>query len=441
MKRVRIFVCNVAMLAFVVAAFGVQDVTSADDWPRFRGPNGTGVVEAALPTEWSADKNLLWSIDMPGYGSSSPIILGDNLYITCYTGYGIDAENPGSPSDLQRHLICMNKNSGEEVWRSTVDSTNDEDAYQGFITEHGFASSTPATDGEHIFCFFGKTGAVAFDLEGNQVWNTNLGTFSDPYKWGGGGPSPLLYKDLVIINAGIVGHQIVALNKADGEVAWKIEDSGFTNSWTTPILVNTNGRDELVASMPSKVMGINPENGEVFWTAASPLTETTCASLGEHEGIVVAMGGRGGVAVAVQCGGEGDVSATHTAWQEPLRAGIGTPVVVDGNLYWNARGIAYCADCETGEVVFEDRLPAAAGGASGQRRPGGSYGSPIVAGGHVYLQMRDGTMHVLKAGDSLEVVASNSFGEENGLFSATPAVSGDQLYIRSNQKLYCVKAE
>ena len=174
---------------------------TAEDWARFRGPNGAGVhATSTAPLEWSETENLKWSVDLPGLGSSCPIVVGDKVLLTSYTGYGVDKENPGDVSELKRHLLCFDKNSGKELWRSTVDSTNDEDPYQGFIQDHGYASGTPVSDGEHIFVFFGKTGMVAFDMDGKQKWVTPLGTNSDPAKWGGGA-SPVLYKDTVIVNA------------------------------------------------------------------------------------------------------------------------------------------------------------------------------------------------------------------------------------------------
>ena len=192
-------------------------------------------------------------------------------------------------------------------------------------------------------------------MKGNQVWQKNLGNFSDPAKWGDGS-SPIVYQDLVIVNAGIVGHKLVALKKSDGSVAWELEDEQFTNCWSTPILVKTGDREELVVSMPGQIIGLNPATGEKLWNAKSPIERTVCASLAEEKGVVFAMGGQGGVGIAIRCGGQGDVSETHKVWEAPLRAGIGTPVVVNGKLYWSSSGMADCASCVDGKEVFKERL-------------------------------------------------------------------------------------
>ncbi len=415
--------------------------THAEDWARFRGPNGSGVNAASkAPLEWSDSKNLKWSVDLPGRGSSSPIVVGDKVLLTAYTGYGLDNANPGNPSSLQRHLICFDRASGKERWRGTVDSTHDEDPYQGFITDHGYASSTPVSDGEHVFVLFGKTGMVAYDLEGNQKWLKNLGELSDPAKWGGGA-SPVLHEDLVIVNAGNVGQKIVALNKADGTVAWDVVNPEFTNCWSTPIKVTANMRDELVFIMPGKILALDPDTGKELWTAKSPIAPTVCASLAEEDGVVFAMGGRQGSAIAVKCGGNGDVSETNTVWEKPLRAGIGTPLVHDGWIHWTSGGIAYCADCKTGEYVYKDRLKSEPESGAGQRRgPAGDYASPVMIGDRIALLMRDGTTYVITPGDQFETISRNSFESDQSQFNATPAVTDNQIFIRSDKKLYCIQS-
>ncbi len=429
---------SLQLIAVFIFTFSVSFV-DAEDWTRFRGPNGTGVSKStSAPTDWAAEKNMKWSKDLPGKGSSCPIVLGDRVYVTCYTGYGTDKANPGSPSDLKRHLISFDRKTGEEVWRSSVASTNDEDAYKGFIQEHGYASSTPVTDGENIYVLFGKTGVVSFDLDGKQRWLQNVGTKSDPAKWGGGS-SCVLYNDLVIVNAGILGQKICALNKKDGSIAWSSDNANYTNCWSTPIVVKTAARDELVFSMPGKILALDPKSGKELWSAKSPIAQTVCASLAQNEGVVFAMGGRGGVAIAVKCGGSGDVSESHTVWEKPLRAGIGTPVALNGRLYWASSGMAYCADCATGEYVYKERLPKKEAPQQGRRMPAGDYASPVVIGDKVVMVLRSGLTFVLNASDKFEVAGQNTFGDDKSLFNATPAVSDDQVFVRSEAKLYCLQ--
>ena len=425
---------------FLLVTLATSLIVDAEDWTRFRGPNGSGISDSSnVPVEWSPGNNMKWSIDLPGKGSSSPIILGDRVYITSYTGYGLDKENPGKPADLVRHLLAIDRKTGEEIWRASVNSDNEEDPYKGFIQEHGYASSTPVTDGEHIFVLFGKTGMVAFDMDGNQVWKTHLGNNSDPYKWGDGSGAAL-HGDLVIVNAGIVGHQIVALNKSDGSIAWSIEDPKFTNCWSTPILVTIDGRDEMVFSMPGKILAVDPASGEQLWEAESPITQTVCGSLCEKDGVVFAMGGQEGNAVAVRCGGTGDVTNSHTVWNGKLRAGIGTPLVIGDIMYWESAGIAYAASCSSGEYVYKERLPIeeSSDAKRGRRSPAGDYASPIAVENKVYMLTRKGGLYVINAGSAFELVAQNDFAGDESLFNATPAVSNGDLFVRSEHKLYCI---
>jgi outer membrane protein assembly factor BamB len=429
-------------LLFALIMLLVTSFAAAEDWPRFRGPNGSGLSTSSdIPSSWSDEENVKWKIDLPGPGGSSPIVFGDRIYLTYYTGYGLDKEEPGNAADLKRYLACYNKSDGALVWHSDVPSMHDEDPYEGFITEHGYASCTPVTDGERIYVMFGKTGVVAFDKEGRKLWLTNVGTDSDPYKWGNGG-SCILVGDLLVVNAANVGNSIVGLRTSDGSVAWKYEDADLTNCWSTPIVVHANGRDEIVTCVPGKILALDPASGEEIWSAASPIEKTTCASVVEHEGAVFAMGGRAGDAIGVRCGGEGDVSETHTIWREKLRSGIGTPVVKDGHMYWTSMGIAFCASCDKGEVIYKERLPkpAAKDGDGGGRSPTGDYASAIAVGDTVLLTTRSGTTHMVKASTTFEPIRENGFAQDEGPFNGTPAVSDGELFFRSDKCLYCVSS-
>ncbi|MCH7871933.1 MAG: PQQ-binding-like beta-propeller repeat protein, partial [Planctomycetes bacterium] len=192
--------------AFValVSWTALVSVSLADaDWSRFRGPNGSGISteSAAIPLRWSPTANLKWKIELPGPGVSCPIVAGDRIYVTCYSGYGLDRSNPGDLKDLKRHLLCIDRESGKTLWTKTVDALLPEDPFSGAgVPSHGYASNTPVADDEGVFVFFGKTGAIAFDRDGKQRWQTNLGKESDPSKWGSAA-SPILYKNLLIVPA------------------------------------------------------------------------------------------------------------------------------------------------------------------------------------------------------------------------------------------------
>lgn len=440
----RLFLAMAGLLLAAGTSDGVfAQLNLETGWVRFRGPNGSGLGESgsAIPVTWKEGENIAWKAQLPGLGSSCPIILNGKIYLTSYTGFGIDPENPGKATDLKRHLLCLGAADGKEIWRATVDSTNAEDPFEGFIVEHGYASSTPATDGERIYVFFGKDGVVAFDLEGKQVWATNVGTKSDPEKWGGGA-SCVVVDGVVVVNAGIEGHAIVGLEATSGKELWRVENPKFTNSWSTPCIVEAGGRKEAVFNMPEKIVAIDPATGKELWFAQSPITNTTCPSLAVAGDVVIATGGRGGQAIAIRCGGDGDVTESHVVWRAPLPAGIGTPIVVGNRMYWVSRGIAYCVNTENGEEVYKKRLGGAepspdAGG--GQRQgPPRDYASPIAAGNHIYYTMSNGLVYVIETGDEFKVVATNSFAGDHGRFNATPAVSDGRLFIRGEKTLFCV---
>ncbi len=251
----------VTAIVCMYAAIGV-----AADWPGFRGPAGAAVSdETSLPTTWSDTENLAWKTELPGPGSSSPVTWKDRVFVTCYTGYGLDRENPGNQDDLSRVLVCLNLENGQILWQTPVKARLPEDPYSGFITEHGYASSTPATDGERVYVFYGKSGALAFDMEGHQLWQTDVGTGSAFMAWGSG-TSPLLYKDLVILNANAESNSIVALNKSSGEKVWESPADAATASWSTPILATTaEGKQELVLNVPYELWGMDPDTGKLLW--------------------------------------------------------------------------------------------------------------------------------------------------------------------------------
>lgn len=212
---------------------------AAAEWPGFRGPNGSGLADSTVqpPVTWSDGQNIKWQAPMPGPGSSSPIVWGGRVFITCYSGYG-DGSDGGSPDKLRRHLICLERQSGKILWDAAVPAELPEDPFTGYLTEHGYASSTPVTDGERVYVFFGKTGALAFDFEGKQLWKVNLGKESSNRRWGSGA-SPILYQNTLIVNAAEEGRAIYALDKVTGEEAWKAEGNSLELCFGTPALADS----------------------------------------------------------------------------------------------------------------------------------------------------------------------------------------------------------
>lgn len=411
-------------MASLVAA-GSVDRAEADDWRRFRGPDGTGISNDTLPVSWSESRNVKWKTPLPEAGSSSPIVVGKRIFVTCYSGRG---------RSLKRHLVCINRGDGKIVWKRTVDAEQPEDEYGGYLTEHGYASNTPVSDGKMVFVFFGKTGVLAFDLEGKQLWKVNVGKESSNRRWGSAA-SLILYKDLVIVNAAEESQSIRALKKASGKQAWKADASSLSLAYGTPKLVKAkSGRVDLVLGVPGEVWGLNPDTGKLVWYAETNLTGNICPSIVAKDGIAYVFGGyRSSGSHAIRVGGKGNVASSHMVWSSRNSSYVATPLLHDGRLYWvSDRGQAFCIEAKTGKLVYRKRLA----GLSGTSRP--VYASPILAGGKLYVVSRRAGTYVLSAGDKFEQLARNRIGSDNSDFNATPAVSDGELFLRSNTALYCV---
>jgi outer membrane protein assembly factor BamB len=412
---------------------------AGDDWMQFRGPGGSGVAAADVPTSWGDAKAIKWKSRLPGPGSSSPIVVGDRVFVTCYTGYGADPKDVGSPADLRRHLVCLNRTDGTVLWNADEKGVPNEDSFQQFLREHGYASNTPASDGERVYAFFSKAGVFAYDLAGKRLWHADVGAESDPRRWGSGA-SLIVYKGLVIVNAASEGRAVFAFDKLTGKQVWKAEGNRLALSFGTPAVVrNDAGKDELVIAMPNEVWGLNPDNGKLVWFAETRVGGNVAPSVLAGDGVVYVTGGfpeRG--TVAIRAGGTDDVTGSHVLWSIREGSYVPTPVLHDGRLYWvGDTGIATCVDAKSGKVIYEERLPLRSGGGGGSKPV---YASPVLAGGKLYAVTRRAGVFVLAAGDRFERLGQNTLADDSD-FNASPAVSGRQLFLRSNAYLYCVEAE
>jgi outer membrane protein assembly factor BamB len=397
----------------------------AADWLQFRGPGGLGqAADKDLPVTWSATENLVWKTPLPGAGASSPITVGNRIFLTCYSGYGLPDGNAGDMSALKRHLVCLERGSGKQVWVKDVAAQGQENPYQSFQALHGYASSTPVSDGKHVFVFFGKAGVFAFDLDGKQLWHASVGERT--HNWGSG-TSPVLHQDLVIVNASVESGGLVALNKADGKVAWR--NQGMSSSWNTPLLLQAGGRDELVVNVHGRVLAYDPQTGKSLWTCEG-FPDYVCPSIIAHEGVVYVIGARSNSALAVRAGGSGNVSDSHVLWRLNKGSNVSSPVYHDGHLYWasESRGIFYCVDAKEGKLIYEERLRPA---------PDRIYASPVAADGKIYLVSRTKGTFVFDASPTFKLLAHNTL-DDASVFNASPAVVDGQLLLRSDKALYCI---
>ena len=323
---------------------------SKADWLRFLGPNGTGTAPAGSkpPLKWSNSENLAWKTDLPGAGASSPIIVGGKVFVTCYSGVDAGIEK------LKRHLVCIEKASGTSLWDKSVPTVMPEDEFSGFLaTEHGYASNTPASDGERVYVFFGKTGALAFDLEGNQLWQTNLGTRSNSRRWGSAA-SVMLTKDRVVVNALDEGSAVFGLEKATGKIAWKAPAEGLELAYSTPVLVKNGSEEDLVLAVPQEIWGMNPANGKLRWYATHELPGNVSPGvvIGNDADVFVFGGYPRTGSAAIKLGGRNDITSS-IRWTSNNSSYVPTPIFHQGHLYViNDKGMALCMEAATGRVVF-----------------------------------------------------------------------------------------
>lgn len=393
------------------------------NWPGFRGPTGMGVGAATgLPVEWSETENLAWKTPLPGPGASSPIVFGNRIYLTCYTGYFIPDEPDGNIEDLKRHLLAIDKSDGRIVWDKAVSAKLPEEPK---IRDHGFAANTPAADAERIYVFFGKSGVFAFDHEGRQQWQADVG--EKTHVWGTSA-SPVLYEDLAIINASVESESLIALDRVTGKEKWKA--GGIRESWNTPVIITAeSGRKELIVAMQGAVLSFDPKSGKQLWSCKTDIGWYMVPGVVAADGIVYCLGGRSGVAaLAVRAGGSGDVTETHRLWTTTKGANVPSPVIHAGHLYWpHESGIANCALASNGEIVYQQRL----------ERAGEVYASALLADGKLYYLSRNGRTFVIAAKPEYEQLGMNDL-KDGSIFNASPAIDGSRLLIRSDKFLYSI---
>ena len=427
------------LFPLIAATFTLAAAEKPANWPQWRGPNGDGSApNEKAPITWSETKNLKWKLKLPGYGASSPIVWNDRVYLTCYSGYGAE-RRAGSPSSLMRHLVCVDAKTGKSIWQKELKPTKLEDNYGGMgVPEHGYATSTPATDGKAIYVFLAKSGMAAFDMKGKKLWQTSVGSYSSRKRWGSSS-SPIIHSNLVFINALQEGHKIYALNKADGKVAWQWGPSAadsYQDTYGTPALVKAKGKIELVLAVPGEIWSLDAGKGDITWYAYTNVGAGRGGNVSPSAiaggGALYVFGGRPQSGVAVKLGGKGEVKKSDHLWTSRNSPYVATPAYHEGHLYWMDRsGYAICLNAKTGREAYRERLKS-------RGRTPQFYASPVVVEGKIISVSRNAGAFVLEAKPKFKQLAQNTFRSDSSVFNASPAVSSGRLFLRSDTHLYCV---
>jgi len=410
----------VGTLLFVLLCISLCSPLSAADWPRFRGPDSSGISsDTKIPTEWDDEKNLKWKLRLPGKGFSSPIVVGKLVFVSCYSGTG---------SGMKRHLVCVDRQTGKIAWSKIVRAKTAARRGPSFGTSHGHASHTPVSDGERVYVLFGGSGVFAFDMKGKQLWQKDVG--NENASMFGSAASPILYKGRLIVTAAAESKTIRAFNKETGKEMWKTQAPSLSRCYCTPMIAkNAAGGEELLISSPQEVWGMNPDTGKLKWYAETKVDMNACPSPLAKDGIVYVIGGRSGGRTAVRMGGKGDVTKTNVLWSMRGGSYVPSPILYKGHLYWvNDRGSAFCVDAKTGKELASKRLD------------GKFYASAVLINGKLYVVSRFTGIFVLEATETLKQVAHNRLSDKSD-FSGSPAVSDGQLIFRSDTTLYCIEAK
>jgi outer membrane protein assembly factor BamB len=426
-----------SILSLVAAAIVCVPVTAQNPthrfWPQWRGPSATGVSTTANPpTEWSETKNVRWKVEIPGRGSSSPVVWGDRVYVLTAEPLGVTGEPHAprgglTPRGTHRFIVmAINRKDGSIAWQHTA---REAEPHEASHNDNGtWASSSAITDGEHLIAPFESQGIYAYDMNGKPVWQKDLG---DKYMRNtfGEGSTPALYKDRLFY---VWDHQresfIVALNKRTGEELWRVKRNEI-DTWATPLVVEHAGVAQVIVPAMNRVISYSAADGSVVWETAG-LTMNVIPSPVYGDGMVFLMSGfRGNSVKAIKLdGAKGDITGTPAVvWaQDRDTPYVPSPLLHDGILYFlkSNNGLLTAVDAKTGKPHYQaQRLDAVPN----------VFASPVAAAGKIYIVGREGATAVIKPGPTLEVIATNKLNDH---FDASPALVDREMYLRGMKYLY-----
>ena len=432
-----LFTLSLAFLPLAVTtALADSPQATPEVWPQFRGPGGAGLSSSKnVPANWSRTENVIWRTEL-GSGHSSPVIWADRIFLTVFKGSAQALATPprslrerllgGVPQRGELWTVCLNRADGKVLWEKKCPASLIETVHQ----TSNPASSSPVTDGEHVWVYFGSHGVLCYDLAGNVAWEKPLGPFKNA--WGASGSSPALYNDSLILNLNNDDQAFVlALDKRTGQQKWKT-DRVSQRSYATPMFWNVDGRRQLIINGAEQVTAYDPDTGKEIWSCGGLTKFVNPTPVAGHGLLFAGANGPGGsVVMAIKPGGRGDITGSHVAWQNfgqapyvpsPLQVGDYLFVVKNG-------GVATCFEARTGKVMWKEQLTA----------KGNYYVSPVHADGKVFVaNERDGAFTVFAASPTFKILACPVMGERT---MATPAIVEGRIYLRTEKALYCIGAK
>jgi len=413
-------------------------------WPQWRGSDGSGVsTESNLPSEWGDGKNIRWKSPIQGRAHSSPIIWNDRIFLTTdiegemipgakavvHYNEGKEFKHPDAIGAEHHHtmkVLCLKFDTGAQLW---VQTAYDGGVYDDRHRKGSYAAATPATDGTLVYAWFGSEGLYCFDFSGKLIWKASLGKIGTLGL--GVASSPVLYENLVILLCDEDNGDksfIAALDKKTGKEVWRTARK-VEVSWSTPLIVRTPERAEVVCSGNAWIISYDPKTGRELWRSKGHESNAIATPLAGHGMVFVYAGFPVKRTFAIKLGASGDLTGTpNVVWKYEK----GTAYVPSGILYGDYvylmtdRGILTCLDAKTGAVKYDNgRVPV----------PATFTASPIACDGKILLTSEDGETFVIKAGPEHQVLGVNSIGEP---VYASPAVANGMIFIRGEKNLYCI---
>jgi outer membrane protein assembly factor BamB len=410
----------VAGLAITAAAPKVALIPvegeGAKYWPRWRGPSGQGqVTGTGYVDAWSDTTNVIWKVQVPGRGHSSPIVWKDHLFLTT-------AEEGGA----KMSMLAFSRADGKLLWQSAVPSSGVEHIY----AKNSHASATPSTDGQRIYASFGTHGLAAFDFSGKLVWHQKLG---DLRNYHGSAGSPVLYEDRVFIyqdHSGTesLGSFVAAFDAKTGKLIWKT-DRAASVGWGTPVVITTGDREELVINSQGRVYAYDPATGAELWSARGMTREVIPTPVVGH-GLVFCSAGRAGPTLAIRPGGKGDVTDTHVEWSSPKGSPFVPSPIIHGDLLYminDMQSVLTVFEAKSGTLVYQDRL--------GEPTREGFSASPVAVGDKLFFTNDRGHTFVVQAGRTFKLLHVN---ELNAQVLASPALVDGRWYWRTDRELIAI---